>query len=72
MLRLLLTLLIGAPSLWLSILVFGWIVSGDMDLLVLKAKRDESAGGFWAGIVLLGVMSMIGLLAAMLVLLGVF
>ncbi len=66
MLRNLATLLIGLPALWLSIQIFGWIVSGDIHAAGFSVKREESAVRFWLAIVLLaaGCCALLGLALA--------
>ncbi len=56
MYRNLLTLAVALPALWLSIQVFGWIVSGDIALGGKLIRRENGAGKFWASITLLGLI----------------
>ena len=54
--RSLLTLLVAIPSLWLTIQVFGSIVSGDLALAGLRVNREKNAAAFWIWIVVLGTI----------------
>lgn len=56
MLRNLLTVVVAIPAFWLGIQVFGWIVSGDIELLKQRVKRDEGAARFWLAIVALSLV----------------
>jgi hypothetical protein len=49
-------LAIGLPALWLSIQVFGWIVSGDIALPGLRIQRDADATKFWIAITILALI----------------
>jgi hypothetical protein len=54
--RILLTLLVAVPTLWLTIQVFGSIVSGDLALAGLRVNRDKSGVAFWIWVVVLGTI----------------
>ncbi len=54
MLRNLITFAIGIPGLWLTILVFGWIVSGQIALLGLSVNREMKPWQFWLWILVFG------------------
>jgi len=54
--RNLLTVVVAIPAFWLAIQVFGWIVSGDIELLKQRVKRDDGAVRFWLSIVLLSLV----------------
>ena len=56
MIRNLLTVVVAIPAFWLGIQVFGWIVSGDIELLKQRVKRDDGAARFWLSIVLLSLV----------------
>ena len=56
MLRNIITLLVALPTLWLSIYVFGWIVTGDIELPGLRVNRDAAAVRFWATIMALALL----------------
>jgi len=49
-----LALVAALPAIWLSIQVFGWIVSGDVLIWRFNVKREEAAGRFWLAITMLG------------------
>ena len=70
MLRNILTLLAGVPALWLSIYVFGWIVTGDIELLWLRVKREGHEWRFWASIAGLALLSLALLCLAAAIFLG--
>ena len=56
MIRTIAMLAIGLPAFWLSIQVFGWIVSGDIELPLLRIQREAGAIKFWIAIVVLGIV----------------
>ena len=56
MLRNIAMLAIGLPALWLSIEVFGWIVTGNIQLPGLHVQRDAGALKFWFAIMVLAVV----------------
>jgi hypothetical protein len=70
MLRNILTLVAGLPALLLSIYTFGWIVTGEIELPGLRAKREERAVRFWMGIVVLAMLSLVSLGLAVGIFLG--
>ncbi|HYG74483.1 MAG TPA: hypothetical protein VEK08_05715 [Planctomycetota bacterium] len=63
-----LALLVGAFFLWLSIWVFGWIVSGDIADVGVRIRRDDTPVKFWAGIVFFSAVACAGLGLAMAIL----
>jgi hypothetical protein len=66
MIRNIAMLAIGLPALWLSIQIFGWIVSGDIELPGVRVQRDAGAVKFWIAIVILAIVccAMFGLATA--------
>jgi hypothetical protein len=56
--RTLISFLIGIPSLLFAIYVFGWIVSGDANLLVAKVNREKQPVLFWTSIIVLCIVSL--------------
>jgi hypothetical protein len=54
--RNLLTILVTVPALWLSIQVFGWIVSGDISLAGALIRREVGPAKFWASITMLAIV----------------
>ena len=56
MIRNLVAFIAAIPSLWLSIQVFGSIVSGDIDWTGVKLKREERPVPFWAAIIFLALV----------------
>lgn len=56
MLRNLLTFGIGSMGLWLSIMVFGWIVSGDISIAGYHVNREQQALRFWLSIFILALL----------------
>jgi len=66
--RVLLSLLVGGFFLWLTIWVFGWIVSGDIADVGVRIRRDDGALKFWLAIVFFSAVACAGLGAAMAIL----
>lgn len=54
--RLFLTLFAGGFSLWFSVQIFGWIVSGDVAVASFHVRRDDGASKFWLWVTLLALL----------------
>ncbi len=71
MLRNILTLLVALPALWLSIQVFGSIVTGEIAFTGFDIKRDGGAARFWLAVVALALLCCVLFGAALAVFVGV-
>jgi hypothetical protein len=63
-LRTLLAILVFCLSLWITIEAFGAVVTGEMNVLVTKVKRDAGAVFFWFVVSAVHVLCLAGLLLA--------
>ena len=59
MMRTLIVIATALPGFWLTLMVFAWIISGDIHLPALKLNRDQKPLLFWMMIVLPGCVSML-------------
>jgi|GEM_PF-7108853 len=69
--RTLLSILIGVVTLWYTVQVFGWIVSGDIEIGKAPIKRDVTPWRFWLLITLLGSICFAAFAAALVIFMGI-